>query len=71
MDGDTNFQQLCCAIITLYHIKDDIKFTMKWVDDEGDPCMLTSDSELNEAIRLYRINKEQFLPIHGNLIFKG
>ncbi|KAM7543091.1 hypothetical protein Aperf_G00000012229 [Anoplocephala perfoliata] len=41
---------------------------MKWVDDEGDPCMLTCDAELQESIRLYNANKEPFLAVH---VFNG
>lgn len=38
---------------------------MKWVDEEGDPCTLSSQMELTEAIRLYEINKDSELVIHG------
>lgn len=40
-------------------------FTMKWVDEESDPCTLSSQIELTEAIRLYEINKDSELVIHG------
>jgi hypothetical protein len=55
-------------------------FTIKWVDEEGDPCTITSQLELDEAIRLYYVNKEHELVIHvfankpikpGKLIFKS
>jgi len=39
-------------------------FTIKWVDEEGDPCTLSSQIELDEALRLYFINKETELTIH-------
>jgi atypical protein kinase C iota type len=47
-------------------------FTMKWVDEEGDPCTVSSQCELEEAIRLYEVNKEAELTVHGKavLIFK-
>ena len=39
-------------------------FTIKWVDEEGDPCTLSSQIELNEALRLYYLNKESYrMPI--------
>lgn len=44
-------------------------FTMKWVDEESDPCTLTSQMELCEAIRLYEINKDSELVIHGEYQF--
>lgn len=43
-------------------------FTMKWVDEESDPCTLASQLELCEAIRLYEINKDSELVIHGEFI---
>ncbi|VVC25114.1 Hypothetical protein CINCED_3A000623 [Cinara cedri] len=39
-------------------------FTMKWVDEEGDPCILSTQMELDEAIRLYELNKDSELTIH-------
>ena len=40
-------------------------FTIKWVDEEGDPCTISSQRELSEAIRLYEANKEAELTVHG------
>ena len=40
-------------------------FTVKWVDEEGDPCTISSQCEVEEAIRLYEINKEAELTVHG------
>ncbi|KAJ8319930.1 hypothetical protein KUTeg_001517 [Tegillarca granosa] len=37
---------------------------MKWVDEEGDPCTISSQMELDEAIRLYEINKDTEITIH-------
>lgn len=44
-------------------------FTIKWVDEEGDPCTISSQLELDEALRLYHLNKENELIIHvfGNV----
>ena len=39
-------------------------FTIKWVDEEGDPCTLSSQIELDEALRLYYLNKESELIVH-------
>ncbi|XP_065215859.1 atypical protein kinase C isoform X6 [Planococcus citri] len=39
-------------------------FTMKWVDEEGDPCVLSTQLELDTALRLYEINKDSELTIH-------
>ena len=40
-------------------------FTVKWVDEEGDPCTISSELEVQEAIRLYETNKEAELTVHG------
>ena len=40
-------------------------FTVKWVDEEGDPCTISSEIEVQEAIRLYETNKEAELTVHG------
>lgn len=39
-------------------------FTLKWVDEEGDPCTISSQLEFDESIRLYYINKESELVVH-------
>lgn len=41
------------------------QFTMKWVDDEGDPCRIASQQELDEALRLYELEKDTEIIIHG------
>ena len=44
--------------------QDEQPFTVKWVDEEGDPCTISSQMELEEAIRLYDLNKDSELKIH-------
>lgn len=46
-------------------------FTMKWVDEEGDPCIISTAIELNEAIRLYEVNRDSELTIHGKSTFSN
>lgn len=46
----------------------DQDLTVKWVDEEGDPCIVQSQTELDEAIRLYEVNKEAELSVH---VFPG
>jgi len=43
----------------------DQAFTIKWVDEEGDPCTISNQLELDEAIRLYEVNKDTEIVIHG------
>jgi len=45
------------------------QFTMKWVDDEGDPCRIASQAELDEALRLYELEKDMEIKIHGQCIY--
>ena len=60
-------------LLIFYYFK--YPFTVKWVDEEGDPCTISSELEVQEAIRLYETNKEAELTVHGkktknnNLIF--
>lgn len=42
-------------------------FTIKWVDEENDPCTISTNMELCEAIRLYEMNYDSQLVIHGKL----
>merc|ERR1719450_797881 len=44
------------------------ELTIKWVDEEGDPCIVQSQTELDEAIRLYEVHKEAELTVH---VFPG
>eukprot|EP00057_Strongylocentrotus_purpuratus_P029942 XP_780275.2 PREDICTED: protein kinase C iota type isoform X4 [Strongylocentrotus purpuratus] len=39
-------------------------FTVKWLDEDGDPCTISSQEELEEAIRLYELNKDSNINIH-------
>ena len=34
----------------------------------GDPCTISSQIELDEAIRLYDINKDSEMTLHGKLL---
>lgn len=38
---------------------------MKWIDEENDPCTISSQVELDEAIRLYEVNRDTELVMHG------
>lgn len=40
------------------------RFTVKWLDEDGDPCTISSQEELEEAIRLYELNKDSNINIH-------
>ena len=34
----------------------------------GDPCVISSQAELEEAIRLYEVNKDSEITIHGMFV---
>lgn len=48
-----------------FDMRPESQFTMKWVDDEGDPCRIASQQELDEALRLYELEKDTEITIHG------
>ncbi|ERL87039.1 hypothetical protein D910_04441 [Dendroctonus ponderosae] len=57
-------EELCHEIREICRFSHEQIFTMKWVDEEGDPCTISTQLELDEAIRLYEINKDSELTIH-------
>lgn len=56
--------QLCQEMREICRFIPDQVFTMKWVDEEGDPCTLSTQLELDEALRLYEANRDSELTIH-------
>ncbi|KAL1122237.1 hypothetical protein AAG570_003642 [Ranatra chinensis] len=67
IDPHITVEQLCQEMRDICRFNHDQVFTMKWVDEEGDPCIISTQRELDEAIRLYEINKDSELTIHGKL----
>lgn len=55
---------LCKEMREICKFSNEQPFTMKWLDDEGDPCTISSQPELDEAIRLYVVGKDADLTIH-------
>lgn len=68
MDPNIAFDDLCDDIRELCKFESDDIFTLKWIDEEGDPCTLSKQVELDEAVRLFHVNAESQLVIN---IFKG
>lgn len=62
---DITLEGLCREMREICRFPHDQVFTMKWVDEEGDPCTIGSQLELDEAIRLYEANRDSELTIHG------
>ncbi|XP_039301034.1 atypical protein kinase C-like isoform X2 [Nilaparvata lugens] len=65
IDPHITVEQLSQLMREICRFSQDQVFTMKWVDEEGDPCIITTQMELDEAIRLYEFNKDSELTIHG------
>ncbi|XP_076320331.1 protein kinase C iota type isoform X2 [Tachypleus tridentatus] len=59
-----SLDSLCKEIKDTCKFDEEQPFTMKWVDEEGDPCTISSQAELEEAIRLYELNKDSEITIH-------
>jgi len=64
IDSKITVDQLRYEMMVICQFSSDQDFTMKWVDEEGDPCILSTQMELDEAIRLYELNKDSELTIH-------
>uniref|UniRef100_A0A6P7F8X9 Atypical protein kinase C-like isoform X1 n=2 Tax=Diabrotica virgifera virgifera TaxID=50390 RepID=A0A6P7F8X9_DIAVI len=65
IDQTITLEQLCQEMREICRFPFDQVFTMKWVDEEGDPCTISSQMELDEAVRLYEVNRDSELTIHG------
>ncbi|TRY56252.1 hypothetical protein DNTS_028560 [Danionella cerebrum] len=59
-----SYEGLCNEVRDMCSMDNDQPFTMKWIDEEGDPCTVSSQLELEEALRLYDLNKDSELIIH-------
>uniref|UniRef100_A0A2K5ZTG3 Protein kinase C n=1 Tax=Mandrillus leucophaeus TaxID=9568 RepID=A0A2K5ZTG3_MANLE len=63
-----SFEGLCNEVRDMCSFDNEQLFTMKWIDEEGDPCTVSSQLELEEAFRLYELNKDSELLIHGKRV---
>uniref|UniRef100_A0A182XFQ2 PB1 domain-containing protein n=1 Tax=Anopheles quadriannulatus TaxID=34691 RepID=A0A182XFQ2_ANOQN len=70
IDESITYDGLCREMREICRFSPDQVFTMKWVDEENDPCTIQSDTELDEAIRLYEVNRDSELVIHV-LLWQG
>ncbi|XP_033764087.1 protein kinase C iota type-like isoform X1 [Pecten maximus] len=61
---EISYTDFCAEIKDICKFDDQQPFTVKWLDEEGDPCTISSQLELDEAIRLYEINKDTEITIH-------
>jgi len=68
IDHGIQYHQLMTDMQDLCGFAPGQDLTIKWMDEEGDPCIVQSQTELDEAIRLYEVNKEAELTVH---VFPG
>lgn len=53
VDPNITLDKLNKEIIDLWQFSPDQLFTIKWIDDDGDPCLLSCQEELDEMLRLH------------------
>ncbi|XP_023204108.1 protein kinase C zeta type isoform X2 [Xiphophorus maculatus] len=59
-----SFVELCEEVRTMCSVAKQQPITLKWIDDEGDPCTISSQMELEEAFRIYSRSKRSGLLLH-------
>ncbi|KAL7738199.1 hypothetical protein ACLKA6_006535 [Drosophila palustris] len=64
INKNISYEELCYEIRNICRFPIDQPFTIKWVDEENDPCTISTNMELIEAIRLYEMNYDSQLVIH-------
>ncbi|XP_060055872.1 protein kinase C zeta type-like [Erinaceus europaeus] len=64
LDPTTTFEELCAEVRDMCRLHEGHPLTLKWVDNEGDPCTVSSQMELEEAFRLAFQRRDEGLIIH-------
>ncbi|KAI8439199.1 hypothetical protein MSG28_013045 [Choristoneura fumiferana] len=67
INQNITLEEFMQEMIAICRFLPDQVFTMKWVDEEGDPCTISTQLELDEALRLYELNRDSELTVHGYL----
>uniref|UniRef100_A0A8B9L511 Protein kinase C n=1 Tax=Astyanax mexicanus TaxID=7994 RepID=A0A8B9L511_ASTMX len=68
LDSGVTFSELCEEVRGMCRVHREQPITLKWIDDEGDPCTISSQMELDEAFRIYSRNKRSGLLLHGTAL---
>ncbi|KAJ8388104.1 hypothetical protein AAFF_G00147220 [Aldrovandia affinis] len=68
LDASMTYLDLCDEVRVMCSLPQQLSITLKWIDDEGDPCTISSQMELEEAFRLYSRNRNSGLLLH---VFPG
>uniref|UniRef100_A0A4W3GWT5 protein kinase C n=1 Tax=Callorhinchus milii TaxID=7868 RepID=A0A4W3GWT5_CALMI len=64
LDAAISYDGLCSEVRNMCSLQQNQPLTLKWIDNEGDPCTVSSQMELEEAFRLYSRNGASGLIIH-------
>uniref|UniRef100_A0A673U6K7 protein kinase C n=1 Tax=Suricata suricatta TaxID=37032 RepID=A0A673U6K7_SURSU len=64
LDAAMTFEELCEEVREMCSLRQGHPLTLKWVDNEGDPCTVSSQMELEEAFRLACQHRDEGLTIH-------
>ncbi|KAM3824338.1 protein kinase C zeta type isoform 3-T3 [Vipera latastei] len=64
LGASMNFDELCDEVREMCNLSQEQPITLKWIDNEGDPCTISSQMELEEAFRLYCRYRDEGLIIH-------
>uniref|UniRef100_A0A7N4PHH5 protein kinase C n=1 Tax=Sarcophilus harrisii TaxID=9305 RepID=A0A7N4PHH5_SARHA len=64
LDSSMTYDELCEEVREMCSLHQQQPITLKWIDDEGDPCTISSQMELEEAFRLYCQHRDEGLIIH-------
>ncbi|XP_065102741.1 protein kinase C zeta type isoform X1 [Paramisgurnus dabryanus] len=64
LDLAMTYTELCEEVREMCKVHKELPITLKWIDDEGDPCTISSQMELEEAFRIYSRNRRSGLLLH-------
>ncbi|XP_073675956.1 protein kinase C zeta type [Garra rufa] len=64
LDLAMTYTEVCEEVRTMCGVRKEMPITLKWIDDEGDPCTISSQMELEEAFRIYNRNRCSGLLLH-------
>ncbi|KAM9475008.1 protein kinase C zeta type isoform 1-T1 [Clarias gariepinus] len=64
LDLGMSFSELCEEVREMCSVQEELPLTLKWIDDEGDPCTISSQMELDEAFRIYSRSGRSGLLLH-------
>uniref|UniRef100_A0A8C7RBH9 protein kinase C n=1 Tax=Oncorhynchus mykiss TaxID=8022 RepID=A0A8C7RBH9_ONCMY len=65
------YMGLCEEVRVMCSLARQQPITLKWIDDEGDPCTISSQMELQEAFRIYSRNRNSGLLLHESIYRRG